>query len=255
MPDESQLKFLFDHWMSSFILVFARVLAFAHIGPVLSQSIIPVIVRYGLSLFFTILITTVVPSAPYDMSKHNYLLSIFINLLAGTFIGFMMRLVLDVLISAGEIMDKQFGLEAQALFDPNSANSTATMSGLLRTLGLVLFMYCGGFEAALITFTKSFEIFPLAATDFASFNIDANQVIALTGNVVVFATIGASPVIITILFTDIVLALMSRAAQQINPFSLSFSIKPIIGLTVFILTLPFLRERLVKVFMQGVSIF
>lgn len=252
--DPTQFKFLFDHWMESFLLILARVLGFTHMGPVFSQTSISVFVRMAISLLLTIIISPIAPSIKTPITSYNFFLSIAINLVVGIFIGFLTKLVLDIAQAAGEIMDHQLGLNSTSLFDP-AAGQIPTLAVFFRTLAIVIFMYCGGLEATLITFVKSFELFPLTAIDFSAFHINVQQVIHLTGNIMVIGVIGASPVMIVIVFMDIVLALMSRAAQQINPFSLSFSLKPVVGLLVILLILPFFRARLIEILLEGVKIF
>jgi flagellar biosynthesis protein FliR len=254
MLSTNDVRFLFDAWMASYLLILTRVFGFIAIGPGLSQSRIPLLVRVGLAMLLTITISSVVPAAPKNLNTYNYFLSLFMNLLAGMFIGYMTRLVLDIIQVAGEIIDNQLGLNSMTLFDPTMGQNS-TMALFFRTFGTVLFMYCGGLELTLLTFVKSFELFPIVAVDFAKFQINMPQVIELTRQVTTIGIIASSPIIIVILFMDIVLALMSRAAQQINPFSLSFSLKPLVGGLVLVLIFPFLKARIIEVILKGVQIF
>ncbi|MDX1920571.1 MAG: flagellar biosynthetic protein FliR [Candidatus Caenarcaniphilales bacterium] len=254
MLQPEDVKFLFDSWLASFILVFARVLGFVHIGPAISQTSIPMLVRIGFAFLLTIVISSVVPAAPKDMNSYNYALSIVLNLLAGMFVGYLTRLVLDIVQVAGEVMDNQLGLNSVSLFDP-TLGQTTTLSLFFRTFAVVLFLYCGGMEMTLISFLKSFEVFPLTAFDFTTFQINMPQVLQMTGQVVTLGIIASSPIIVVILFMDVVLGLMSRAASQINPFSLSFSLKPVVGALVLVLIFPFLKAKIIEIILKGVQIF
>jgi flagellar biosynthesis protein FliR len=252
--DSVQINFFLDHWLSSFMLVLARVLGFANIGPVLSQTNIPVTVRVGISFMLTIIISSLVPAAPPERDQYNYFVSIATNLAVGLLIGFVTRFVLDIVQAAGEIMDNILGLNSLAIFDPTLGQVTV-LSTFFRTFGLVLFLYVGGIEMTLITLVKSFKVFPLTATQFIALNMSMEQIVKLSGNVLILGIIGASPILVVLVFVDIVLGLMSRAAQQINPFSLSFSLKPIIGMVLILLTVPFFQKRLVQIFLEGVQLF
>jgi flagellar biosynthesis protein FliR len=254
MLEQIDVKFLFDNWMASYLLVFARVLGFVTIGPAISQNSVPLLVRLGFCMLFSITISSVAPAAPKEMSSYNYFLSIFVNLAAGIFVGYLTRLVLDIVQVAGEIMDNQLGLNSVSTVDPNLGQVT-TMSLFFRTFATVLFMYCGGLELTMITFMKSFDLFPLTTLDFSVFKLDMPQLVALTGQVTTIGIIASSPIIVVILFMDIVLGLMSRAASQINPFSLSYSLKPIVGALVLILIFPFLKTRIVEIILKGVQVF
>ncbi len=250
----AQLQFLLEHWLSSFILILARVLGFANIGPVISNQNIPVLVRIGFSVALTIILSPTVKAAPADYKQYNYFLSVAINLMIGLLIGFLTRLVLDIVQAAGEIMDNELGLNSVALTDP-SLGQVTILAIFFRTFALVLFLQSGGMEMTIATLHKSFQIFPLTSAQFTALNISMEQVVQLAGNVLVLGIIGASPVLVTLLFMEIVLGLMSRAAQQINPFTLSFTLKPLVGMLVIVLILPLFQRRLVQIFIEGVQIF
>ncbi|MDJ0625870.1 MAG: flagellar biosynthetic protein FliR [Candidatus Caenarcaniphilales bacterium] len=236
------------------MLIFARVLGFTHLFPAFPQRSFPILVKVAMSLLIAVIISPIVPAAPTDMNSYNFFLSLGLNVLAGMFVAFLTRLVLDIIQVAGEVMDNQLGLNAVSLFDPNLGQTT-TLSLFFNTFGIVMFLYVGGLELTLISFVKSFELFPLTAIDFSTFKINMLQVVSLTQKVITFGIIGASPIILVTLFMDIVLGLMSRAAQQINPFSISFSLKPLVGVLVIILTLPFMKARFVELILEGVKVF
>jgi flagellar biosynthetic protein FliR len=71
----------------------------------------------------------------------------------------------------------------------------------------------------------------------------------------ILGVITASPIMVVLIFVDVVLGLMSRSAQNINPFQLSFAIKPVIGCLILLFILPYFQRRLVSIFIDGVSIF
>jgi flagellar biosynthesis protein FliR len=256
MESES-LNFIFETWLGSFMLVFVRVLGFTGFGPVFSQNVINSQVRYALTLTLTLIISCLIPALPNSKADYNYFVSLLMNLLVGAFIAYLTRLVLDIVSAAGDIMDNQLGLNAasQLFNDPKSSGGVPSFSAFLRTLGIVIFLYCGAMEATIITLIKSFEIFPLYAWNFAAFEVNMPQVIELTGKIFVLGIVGASPVLLIILFMDIVLNVMNRSAPQINPSSLSFALKPVVGLLIVILIAPLLQARLVQIFLEGVSIF
>ncbi len=251
--EATQVQFLLNHWLSSFMLVFARVISFASLGPVINHPNVPVLVRVAISILLTIMLSLVVPSAPTDLSQYNYFLSIAMNIAVGLLIGFLARLVLDIVEVSGEVMDDQLGLNQATLMNPSTGQPSPLLSTFFRTFGLVVFMTCGGIEMTLMTFVKSFKLFPLSSVQFEALNINMLQVVKMTGDVVSIGVVGAAPVLVILIFTEIVLGLMSRMAQQINPFSLSLTLKPVVGILVIMFTLPFFQRRLVQVFMEGVQ--
>ena len=58
--DQESLKFIFENWLGSFMLVFVRVLGFTGFGPVFSQNVINSQVRYALTLTLTLIISCLI---------------------------------------------------------------------------------------------------------------------------------------------------------------------------------------------------
>lgn len=254
MNSES-LEFLLDHWLSSFILVFARVLGFANVAPIISDPKVTVLVRLGFSFAFTIIISSLVPSAPKDYDKYNYFLSLSINLAIGLLIGFLVRLVLDIAQTAGEIMDNELGISAASLIDPITRTSAPILSQFFRNVASVLFLHIGGFELTIITLIKSFKIFPLTSLAFGNLGFELDQILHLTGQVLILGIIAASPVLVVLVFMDIVLSVISRAAPNIRPSDLSFTLKPLVGIMIIMFIFPLLREKFVSIILKGVQLF
>ena len=249
------LDFLLNSWLSSFILVLARVLGFMQIGPVVSESRIPVLVRLGFAFILTIIISPLIKAAPKDYHQYNYFLNLAINLLVGILIGFLVRLVLDIAYTAGEIMDNELGISSASLLDPVTREPTPILSQFFRNFATVLFLNVGGFELTIIALIKSFKLFPLTSLAFGNLGFTLDQVVHLTGQVLIIGIIGASPVLVVLIFMDIVLSVISRAAPKIRPSDLSFTLKPLAGLLIIMFIIPLLREKIIQILLEGVQLF
>jgi flagellar biosynthetic protein FliR len=253
-----QIQFLFTTWLSSFIVVFARVLGFASQGPIMSEGSgtgMPVLTRLGFTFLITVLITPIVKPLPANPDEYNYFLCILINLLIGALIGFITNLVLNIAQAAGEIMDNSLGINSAQILNPATGQQNSILQSLMRRLGVAVFLNFGGFELALTSFVKSFELFSLTATDFSLLHLSLRQIIDAFASIMILGVITASPIMVVLIFVDVVLGLMSRSAQNINPFQLSFAIKPVIGCLILLFILPYFQRRLVSIFIDGVSIF
>ena len=64
-----------------------------------------------------------------------------------------------------------------------------------------------------------------------------------------------SPIVLTILLNDLILGLISRASPQINAFQISFTIKPMLGLAIFIMILPLYFRGLINLLSSPVRFF
>jgi flagellar biosynthesis protein FliR len=69
------------------------------------------------------------------------------------------------------------------------------------------------------------------------------QVGQLTGEIFMTGLDLSMPILIIIFMMDFSLGLLARLAPQVNVFSLGFQIKPVLGLWIFLFTLPVLMTE------------
>ena len=129
---------------------------------------------------------------------------------------------------AGELMTTSIGLSGAAIFDPVNNTQGAILASFMQIIALVLLLGSGGHLLMLQAVSRSFETFPLGAPIDISRGLFALVISAKT----IFAT-GvqfASPVIAAILLTNIALAVLGRAAPQLQIMSIAFPLQIGIGL-------------------------
>ena len=250
----AELKLIFDAWFGSFFLIFCRILGFTTSAPVLSSSHVPVLVRISFVFLFSVLSKTFVRDTNLDFTQYNFFFCLVLNLVFGWFIGFVANLVISIVEVAGEVVDNQAGLNSAVIMGDNRQETLIKKA--LVNFGTMVFLYYGGFQISLYSVKLSFAIFPLKATDFSLIGMNLLDVIELTKDVLVLGVTTASPVLVTIIFQDIILGLISRATQQkINAFQLSFSLKPLVGILILMFTLPLINTKLIKVYERGSNVF
>jgi len=227
-------------------------------APIFSERSLPSLVKLAVALLLSVFCFSLLfdsNQATFEFQTKNYAVNVFLNFIIGTLIGFLVNLVITMVISSGQIIESQMALNAQGLLDP-SMGGGGYFARFLKYFALAILLWTQGIHNLIFTFIQSFEVFPV---DFLSLNFfsftQVDYLILLTSNVISLAVIAASPIIVSILFMDIVLGVMSRAAQQINPFQLSFALKPVLGTLVFLLTVPFFQQRLRVMLLEGVSLF
>jgi type III secretion protein T len=147
-------------------------------------------------------------------------------------VGLVIGLVLGVPIwaaeAAGDVLDLQRGSTAAGLLDP-LATTEESITGTLFGLVMVgLYFGSGGLPLTLRTVYDSYAIWP-AASVFPSFSAAASQFfIRLLDNVVTMGLVLVAPIVVFMLLTDLLLALVSRAAPHLNVFALVLSVKNLV---------------------------
>lgn len=161
-------------------------------------------------------------------------------------IGLAIGIVLGVPIwaaeAAGDILDLQRGTSSASLSDPLGASDESITGTLFGLVILALYFGSGGLPLTLRTVYDSYGIWP-ATTLFPTFSAAAGPFfVALLDNIMTMALVLVAPIVIFMLLADLLLALVSRAAPQLNVFALSLNLKSLIFATLLVLYGVFLIE-------------
>ncbi len=231
-----------------------RLLALFATAPVLSHRTIPRPAKVGLAFAIAIVLAPVLPPPPAVSLGSGAAFSILAQQLAiGATLGFAVRLALAAVEMAGEVIGLQMGLSFAGFFDlsnPQGANAAGSLLGLAATL---LFLAIDGHLLVIAALAESFNAFPVgelprglfATTDFAK----------LGGQVFSTALSLALPMITVMLFANLALGVIARAAPQLNIFSFGFPFSVLLGLVALYLTTPYLGEPLQRALASGFAIF
>ncbi len=230
------LRIGFDNYML-LLLVFARMSGALLFHPFLGRRNVPVIVKVGLALLASILITPVltVPS-PVFASTISFVLSLLKEMLVGYALGFLMNLFMSFVLMAGEAMDMELGLGMGRIYDPQS-NVSMPATGTVFHLMLTLFFFSSNGHLTLIRLLgSSCHLFPPGP---AFFDFNAGSYLALIlGDMLLLALKLAMPVLATELLTEAGMGVLMRIVPQINMFVAGLQVKLAIGLAIVILALP-----------------
>jgi type III secretion protein T len=153
-------------------------------------------------------------------------------LLKEVLIGLMIGLVLGVPIwaaeAAGTMLDVQRGSAAASLLDPSAGTEEGVTGTLLGLIMVALYFSFGGLPLTLKTMYESYQLWP-AASVLPALTATAGQFfVALLDNIITMGLVLVAPIVIFMLLADLMLALVARAAPQINIFALSLNVKNLI---------------------------
>lgn len=213
---------------TAFVLTALRVGGLLLVAPIWSARTVPMRLRTALIVLFAALIAPIA-TAGVDPATLRITPATF---LAETAIGFVIGLAAAFTIAAaeaaGELMTLTIGLSGAAIFDPVNNTQGAILQQFMQLLALTILLVGGGHLLMLRALGDSFAILPLGApidlaAGFGAFVPTASQVFA-TG--VQFA----APVIAAVLLTNVALAIMGRAAPQLQVMAIAFPLQIGIGL-------------------------
>ncbi len=157
--------------------------------------------------------------------------------LIGLTLGFVTALVFDAVRIAGQIIDTARGQNLATALVPQLPDRVSITAVLYYQLAVVIFLLSGGHLLFYSALVDTFQAFPLLG--FPEFQTEAMMMVIVRwfGDSMLFAVQLAIPVIAAILLADMVLALINKAAPQIQVFFLGMPAKAMLGILVVLLTL------------------
>jgi len=228
-------------------LVMARLMPIVLLVPFLGGKAAPSQVKIGLALVLTVLVYpsvwVVAPALPDSAPVIGAL--VVKEVAVGLMLGFVTALIFHAVRMAGRLVDTTRGETKGMSMVPQTRVQASPIGSFLVQLFIVVFMVTGGHRLFFAALTRSFERIPpyevLAVGDRAPSL--AFGVARLATDAIEIAVLLAFPVIAAILLTNIFLALVSKAAPQINVFFLGMPLKALIGIAVVVFALDPLTRR------------
>ncbi len=223
-------------YLADLLLPFMRIsgLFAAMVG--LSAKSVSAPTRALLTLFLTVLIMPVIPPVQLDelVSVGTFVLVIQ-QLIIGVALGFISNMVLNMFVLAGQIVAVQTGLGFASIVDPVNGINVPAVGQFYLILATLLFWALDGHLAMIKMIVLSFQAFPIGEAWFAPEQF--RDIAHWAGWMFVGAvTLSLAP-IVSLLIVNLAFGVMTKAAPQLNIFSIGFSIAQIMGLLIIWLTM------------------
>ncbi len=220
-----------------FILPFARVAAMFSVAPVLSSPFLQLRIKVAIASIITIFMLPLIKDVhAVELFSSNGFAQVSIQILIGLLMGFVLRLVFSALTIAGENIAVTMGLGFAQITDPVNGVTVPIVSQFLSIFATLLFLALDGHLALINMMFDSFTYIPVGSS--FDYQISLWNVVSWATNMFSGALMVAIPAITALLIANSALALMTRAAPQLNVFSVGFPITILLGLVVIALTLP-----------------
>jgi len=224
-------------WVTPILWPFLRVLALFGALPVIGQAGVPMRVRIGLAFLIAFCAQASMPAMPVvELDSATGVLVVLQQVLIGLTLGFAVKIVFVAVEYAGEIIGLQMGLNFAAFFNPMSGGEETAVSRFFGISVSWLFIVSGGHLLVIAAIVQSFAAFPVGADPFAFLRSVEPQ--RWGAEIFSLGLWLALPLVAMLLFTNLVLGVIARVAQQMNIFAIGFPITLGVGLVGVLLTLP-----------------
>ncbi len=222
-------------WVGSLLWPFFRVAALFTVMPVLGGKQIPKRIRVLLAIFVTFSMQPLITEIPLiEPLSSTGILLVFHQVIIGLLMGFTFSIVFNATILAGQSIAVAMGLGFALMNDPQNGSQIPVIGQFYSLMATLLFLALNGHHAVIQLMADSFSYLPLTQ----SFDVELIwQMVVWSKALFIGAMKIAIPVIVAILTVNVVMGVMTRAAPQMNLFSVGFPITMIIGIISIMLSL------------------
>lgn len=223
---------------SALVLLASRIGGLVLVAPVFSSRLVPVTVRTALVVLLTVLLYPAARSVagPRGITPA----AVLGEMLVGFAIGLGAALLIGAMEVAGDYIAVQTGLSGAALLDPLSNQQSAALGTFLQVFAVTLLLSTNGHLVMLDALSASTQRIPLGGTATPGAGL-----LELAGQGSTLFALGlrfAAPVIAVALIANVALAVLSRAAPQLNILQIAFPVQILAGLATLFAALPMLAS-------------
>jgi flagellar biosynthetic protein FliR len=173
------------------------------------------------------------------------------QILIGTVMGLVMQVVVAALVVAGQAMSAAMGLSMANLIDPTAGN-VPVLSQFLLVVSTLVFVGFGGHALLATLVLQSFDTLPVGR-DFAGQEL-YGRVLRWSAMTFLGAVLLSLPVLATLLFVNVGLGVVTRAAPSLNIFAVGFPALILVGFLVLTMSMESTGARIEWLWLQGFEI-
>lgn len=218
-------------WVGQFLLPLFRIASMLMVMPVIGTQLVPTRVRLYLALAICLVLAPNLPPMPQvDSVSLQSMLLIGEQVLIGVMFGLVLQLYFHLFTVAGQIIAIQMGLGFASMVDPTNGVSVPVLGQFLLMLVTLLFLAMNGHLVVFEILAESFITLPVGQ------GLLVDHYWSLAGKlswVMAAGLLLALPVITALLVINLAFGVMTRAAPQLNIFSIGFPLTLVLGLVIF----------------------
>jgi len=240
-------------FVGSMMWPFMRISAMFIAIPVLGTRLVPTRIRVVTAMAITFLIIPLIPPVPVvePLSLSGLLISVQ-QVLIGVAMGFVLQLVMGALLIAGEAISMGMGLGFATMIDPQNGVSVPVISQFFLIVGTLLFLSLGGHLMLIQLLVNSFTTLPIGEIGVTRDHFWL--IVSWGSSMFVGAVWLAIPALISILVLTLAMGVMTRAAPQLNIFSVGFPVTIFMGFVIIMLIMPTFPEHFSRMMLEAMQI-
>lgn len=220
-----------------FLLAMVRTAAWLVVAPPFNTRMVPVTAKVGLAVALAVPMAPRVAETAPPPEVAPLVTAALLQIGVGLALGFVVQLLFAAVQAAGELIDLFAGFTIAATYDPFTNANQAVFGRLYQLLATTLLFASNGHLLLLEGLLDSFAAVPSGLPDLGA---TSAELLDALGLFFLSALEIATPLLGALFLTEVALGLLSKAAPQMNVFTLGFPIKIMLTLLLAGLALPLL---------------
>ena len=224
-------------WLAQFFWPLTRISSMMMTVTLFGARFVPTKIRLYLSIAITFAVMPMLPKMPTDIALFSFAAVILLiqQIIIGVSIGLVTQFVAQTFVLLGQIIGMQSSLGFASMVDPANGQNTPLLGQLYSFITTLIFLATDAHLQILHLILLSFNSLPVGE----GFSVAKyHHLVTWFGIIFQVAMSMALATIISLLTVNISFGVMTRAAPQLNIFSLGFSLTLVMGLflTLYLLT-------------------
>ena len=214
--------------MNQYIWPLFRISSFFMVVPLIGTRMVPVRVRLAFALALTLVVAPLLPPMPVIEGLSPQMAVLVVQqMVIGTTLGFLVQILFQVFVLVGQMVSNQMGLGFASISDPVNGVNVVALSQLYLMITMMLFLAMNGHQVLIEVIVESFSIVPVGQ----GVSRGVFWQVAATGSWMIGgALLMALPAVVSLLIVNFSFGIMTKAAPQLNIFSIGFPFTMLFGL-------------------------
>ncbi len=225
-----------------------RISAFLLAAPFFSLQSVTVRIRVLFALALTLMIYPLVDWPYIDPTSAAGLKELLTQIFIGVLMGLTLQVVQSALVVGGQAISASMGLSMANMVDPNMGN-VPVIAQFIIICSTLIFLGIGGHVLVIGALVESFFTLPIGV----ELEMESLLMVTIEWSAMIFlgALLLALPIMVSLLFINIGIGVITRAAPALNIFAVGFPAMIMAGMIIFSLSMPSIGYRIQWLWQQA----
>lgn len=217
-------------WIANYFWPYTRISAMLMVMTVTGARFVSTRIRLYLGLAITFAVMPAIPAVPENIQLLSFqgFLTTLEQIIIGVAMGMVTQFLIQTFVMLGQILGMQASLGFASMVDPANGQNTPLLGQLFMFLATMFFLATDGHLKMIQLLVFSFKTLPISSGSLTT--VDFREIALWLGTMFKVALSMSLSGIIALLTVNLSFGVMTRAAPQLNIFSLGFAFALLVGL-------------------------